>query len=320
MAIVMIIGASGFIGSHLAERFVALGHDVHCVVRPSSDPWRLERVRGKIVLHTLDLLDRPSVAECMAGVRPEIIFHLAAETRRPAEFGLADALESLQDVQALLSVLAATSAIATIRSFVRAASLSEYGTSPTASHEAAQETPENAYAAAMLAGTRYGTMLQPRLPFPLVSARLALVYGPRQSLTFLIPRMIESCLKMEKIVVSRPDDRRDLLYVGDAVDALSILGLRPPANTPIVNVGTGVAPTMRTVARLVVEATGVDPSLVSFANSTSESQVLLSSPALARRLLGWQAETGLSAGIAQTVGSFPGRARQQDERLLGSVY
>ena len=77
-----------------------------------------------------------------------------------------------------------------------------------------------AYGAGVVAATHLTAALQPRLPFRISTARLALVYGPAQSTDYLIPYLIQRCLDGLPSVVRRPDDRRDLIHVDDVVDGL----------------------------------------------------------------------------------------------------
>jgi nucleoside-diphosphate-sugar epimerase len=71
----------------------------------------------------------------------------------------------------------------------------------------------------------------------------------------------------------------------------------------VINISTGIAPSMREVARLVVNLTDADPTLVRYSKSAPASGAphLCCSPELAGRLLGWRAETALANGLARTV-------------------
>ena len=137
--------------------------------------------------------------------------------------------------------------------------------------------------------------LQARLPFPVITARLSLVYGPDQSDEFFIPSMIKQCLTGRASVVQNPHARRDLIYVDDAVDALQTIAESNLPGGTIVNIASGEAPTMAEVAHCILNATGGDPQLVSFKSQDRTNDVdLVPSPLLAKELLGWSTRTGLS--------------------------
>lgn len=308
MARILITGGAGFIGSHLVAAGVAAGHEVHAVLRPGSDERRLRGVVDRITRHAIDLREEGRVRLCVASVQPERIYHLAASPRRPEAADLGDARAWVEDdLGSLIRLLAAAAeARHPPRSFVRTGSLAEYGAAPAPYREDRRETPLGIYGAGMVAATHLCATLQRRLPFPVVTARLALTYGPAQSTDYLLPLLIRRCLAGEETRIRHPLDRRDLIHVDDVVDALLRIGAVPLPEGAIVNVATGTAPTMRRVAGLVTRATGTSPDLVTFGEgeSSSGTRDLRGSTARARRMLGWSARIPLSEGIARTVAWF----------------
>ena len=185
-------------------------------------------------------------------------------------------------------------------------SLAEYGNGPTPARESQREQPLSAYATAMVAGAHFARMLQPTLPFAVLTARLALTYGEGQSDTFLIPRLVQRCLAGIACEVRHPSRRRDLIHVDDVVDGLRTLARSDLPGGSIVNLCSGIAPTMGSVAERIADLTGADPALVRFgddAESDTEISTVLGSPDLALALTGWRARTALEEGLARTVTS-----------------
>ena len=306
MADILITGGAGFIGSQLARRFAERGDKVHIITRPTSALDRLDGLaQGSLIAHPLDLSDKISVAACLKSVNPRHVFHLASMTRPPQganPFDVSRAFE--QDVLNLLFFIEALSELPQPpASFVRAGTLAEYGAAPVPYREDVREQPLTAYGASMVSGTHHLSALKKHIPFPFVSARLALIYGPRQSTQFLIPLMIERCLARAPITIRNPNERRDLLYIDDVVDGLARLSDAMPLEAEIINLCTGEAPTMCEVAAFVVEATGADPALIQSGNAPVEggASYLLGSPDRAQSILEWRAETTLRQGIQKTV-------------------
>lgn len=315
MARVLITGGAGFIGSHLALRCLNRGDSVHVIVRPGSSLDRLQKFEDRLTVHWFDVGDNNLLSHCFAEAKPQQVYHLAVRTGWKDETRLAVAFGSVKrDLVNLLTLLAtADQARPAPQVVMRAGSLAEYGPGSTPFLESQREMPITAYAAALVAGTHYSQMLQPRLSFPVITGRLALVYGPGQSEDFLLPMLIRRCLAGQPSTLWRPDDRRDLLHIDDAIDALLRLGEAPPPGVGIVNIATGFAPTMREMAALVVRATGADNSLIEFSKSRSAKGVvdLRGSTVLLRDLMGWQAIIPLPEGIDRTVAWYRDRQAAQ---------
>lgn len=314
MARVLITGGAGFIGSHLALRCLENGDSVHAIVRPETSLDRLRGFEDRLTLYRFDAGDKDCLASCFAEAKPQQVFHCATRTRWNDETDFADAFGSVeQDLVNLLALLAAAeTARPAPQVMIRVGSLAEYGPGPAPFSESQREMPINAYAAGLVAGTHYAQMLQPRLSFPVVTARLALVYGPHQSEDFLVPSLIRRCLAGQPTTLRRPNDRRDLIYIDDAVDALVRLGTAPPPAVGIVNVATGIAPTMGEVAATIVDLTGAEGTMIKSGSGETGGRGVVDlrgSPALLRDLMGWQARISLSDGLKTTVAWY--REQQQ---------
>ncbi|ARS27247.1 NAD-dependent epimerase/dehydratase family protein [Sphingomonas sp. KC8] len=301
----LITGAAGFIGSHLARRCLDDGDVVDVLLRPHTETWRLRDLSGRIRIHRLDLRDRSALAQCLAAARPDRLFHLAWDVNHRATPISGTARDhSLQDVFNLLALLEA-SAESRHRPgiIVRAGSIAEYGAAAPPCHEHQHERPQSPYAAALVAATRQSEMLAPLLPFRLVTGRLALIHGRDQSEAFLIPSLLRHCIDSRPIHLRRPDDRRDLVHVSDAVEALCRLSEQSAAGPAIVNIASGQAPTVADVAALAVAVTGADPALISRGDAGEPTSVCASG-ALAQSTIGWAPRIGLREGMADTVAAM----------------
>ena len=75
---VMITGATGFVGAHLAHRLLHDGYDVHLLVREDYAPWRIESVGSEMHLHVVNLGNRETLTIVVSKIQPDWIFDLAA--------------------------------------------------------------------------------------------------------------------------------------------------------------------------------------------------------------------------------------------------
>lgn len=85
---VLITGITGMVGSHLADYILAEhpGVEVHGMLRWRSPLDNIQHLQGKVSLHYGDLRDLMSLAAIMKTVKPERIFHLAAQSYVPSSF------------------------------------------------------------------------------------------------------------------------------------------------------------------------------------------------------------------------------------------
>lgn len=305
MARVLVTGGAGFIGSHLVRRLLAQGDAVHILARPTSSLDRISSGVAKAELHLVDSTNGAALERVIGKIRPEIVFHLAANTRRTPVADLSDVQNSIQtDIGLLVRLLAACSTLPTpLKTFVRAGTLAEYGAAKPPFDEARLAAPLNTYGAAMLAGTQYLQMLQNRLDFPAVTGRLALTYGAGQSADFLIPSMIAKCKAGAEIYLNHPEDTRDLIYVDDVVSGLLALSRSPQVVGEVLNIATGQVQKMRDVAARIMRATGADSRLLKIGTSGQSSGMpdFRTSTIKAGELLNWRAETPFPRGLEKTI-------------------
>lgn len=303
MTRVLITGATGFIGSHLARACLARGDEVSIVARPQSSLARLADVSTQITVHRLTLTDTAKLRDCLTDTCPEVIFHAGAQTRFTEDKDLTDLSDSVNaNLNGLIALLSAAATSAQPpRAFVRTGSIAEYGDIETPYIETAREAPRNAYGASVLAGTLFMAMAGPRLPFQAVTARLALTYGPDQSRDFLIPHLIDSFLNGRPITIQRPHDRRDLIHIDDVTRGLLMIAENPKAVGPVVNLCTGQAETMRYVTQTLAVLMDADHDLLSYSDISDPAVVLAGNPTRIHAALGWSPKTPLYEGLERTV-------------------
>ena len=82
----LITGITGFAGSHMAELLLKEGHEVFGIIRWRSRSEHVTHLNGRLHLIEADLLDLKSLQDVMLSVRPDYIFHLAAQSFVPASW------------------------------------------------------------------------------------------------------------------------------------------------------------------------------------------------------------------------------------------
>src|SRR3990172_13100574 len=82
----LVTGVTGFAGSHMAELLLAEGYDVFGIVRWRSRSEHIDHLNGRLHLVEADLLDLRSLQDVMLSIRPDYVFHLAAQSFVPASW------------------------------------------------------------------------------------------------------------------------------------------------------------------------------------------------------------------------------------------
>src|SRR6185436_838542 len=214
---VLVTGADGFIGSHLAEALVRAGANVRacCLYNSNGSRGWLDGsdVDSSIEAVLGDLRDARFVEEACRGV--DVVFHLAALIAIPYSY---QAPESFIDtnVKGTPNVLEAVRR-AGCRRLIHTSTSEVYGTPATLpileTHALQGQSP---YSASKIAADKLCEAYHRSFGVPVVTLRPFNTSGPRQSTRAVLPTIIVQLLAGKtEIVLGRLDPRRDLTFVSD---------------------------------------------------------------------------------------------------------
>jgi len=128
----LVTGATGFVGACLVRKLASLGCEVHALVRPGADRWRLEGLAGKLHWHVSDLTDSERLGEIVSSVAPTAIYHFATHGAYPHQTDADQII--LTGVFGTWNLLKACAAV-DYKLFVNIGSSSEYGNKEFAMRE-----------------------------------------------------------------------------------------------------------------------------------------------------------------------------------------
>jgi UDP-glucose 4-epimerase len=242
MAICLVTGGAGFIGSHLVDELLERGEQVRVLDNFSTgDRGNLEAVLDRIELIEGDITDLETVHRAMRGC--ELVFHQAALASVPRS--VANPLATHRAcVDGTLHVLLAARK-AGVRRVVYAASSSAYGNSERLPKSEPDPTaPLSPYAVAKLAGEHYCAAFSEVYRLETVRLRYFNVFGPRQSpsspYAAVIPLFIQALSSGKRPTIHGDGKQsRDFTYVADVVQANLLAAEAPNVSGRVFNVACG---------------------------------------------------------------------------------
>lgn len=251
---VLITGAGGFVGSHLAEGFRRLGYAVTAFDRifDEATSARLHDcrcVQGLVSRSALDAL----------ATHFDLVVHAAALTSSPASAGLTEAAHIRANLDPLLDVLDFAQRTA-VPEFVFVSSSGVFASSDSGDLllETTSPTSQSAYAVAKRTGEEI-VAAAARPDKRTLSVRLGYIYGlhersrPTRVDVSLVRQWADSVARSEPIVVRTPDARRDWTFAGDLAAAIDG-ALR--LDVPLLHLGSGEIVTDLELAQTLVAAAG----------------------------------------------------------------
>jgi UDP-glucose 4-epimerase len=307
----LVSGGAGFIGSHLVEALVGMGHEVRVLDDFSTGSRaNLAAVEKKVEVIAGSITDPSTVARAVANV--EWLFHLAAlpSVQRSVEAPL-----PTHEICATGTLLLLDGARkAGVRRVVYAASSSAYGDCPgTIRKEVEPVSPMSPYAVAKLTGEYYCRCFTRVYGLETASLRFFNIFGPRQNpdspYSGVIPIFI-SAMSAGKSPQVHGDglQSRDFTYVDNAVQAVIKAASAKAAVGKVYNIGNGGNTSLLDLIRLLnellavkIQPTHVEPRM----GDVRFSQADIS---LARADLGYDPQISLKEGLRRTIDAIRARS------------
>lgn len=323
---VLVTGACGFIGSHLAERLVEEGCKVRAFVFYNSfNSWGwLDEADGKklreMEVFPGDLRDPNGVKESMKGI--DAVFHLGALIGIPFSYHSPDSYVDT-NVKGTLNVLQAARSCG-VKRVITTSTSEVYGTAKYVpideSHPLQGQSP---YSATKIAADKIAESFNLSFGLPVIIARPFNTYGPRQSARAVIPTVISQAKSGSGMIkLGSLFPTRDMNYVADTCEGFVKLSECDEAVGKAVNICSG---TEISIGGLAKEILGIMHSRKRIATDNtrvrpakSEVERLVGDNTLLSSLTGWEPRYTLAKGLSETIKWFS--VKDNLKRYKSGIY
>jgi UDP-glucose 4-epimerase len=307
MALCLVTGGAGFIGSSLARALLARGERVRIIDNFSSGRREnLADIAGRIELVEADILDRAALARALDGV--EVVFHEAAIPSVPKS--MAEPVENhAANATGTLEVLEQARRAGGVRRVVYAASSAAYGDEPTLPKvETMPPAPISPYGASKLAGEYYCQVYARAYGLETVCLRYFNVFGPRQDpkseYAAVIPKFITAALGgAQPRIFGDGTQSRDFCFIDNIVEAnfKAAFGEGKEMSGGVFNIACGTKADLNQVVSLIGDILGRKIEARYEPERAGDIKHSYADIAAARRALGYTAGVSFAEGLRRTV-------------------
>lgn len=280
---ILLTGATGYLGSNLAEAFIKQGYKVIILKRQSSEVKRIEHLMASIKSYNLDGISLETVFE---DNKIDYIVHTAASYGRKGE-----SLSNIYNSNFFFPVLLLENAI-------------KYGVENFINTDTALPATLNTYA---FSKKQFADLLQlNKASVNTLNIELEYFYGPGDDIskfvTFIIKKMLDSSPSIE---LSEGTQLRDFIYIKDVVKAYTVLlkACRHLTGFNTVSLGSGKVLPLRTIIEKIKQLTNNTSISLNFGSiPMREGEVILSqADTTFLQNLGWKPDYGLEEGLIETI-------------------
>jgi UDP-glucose 4-epimerase len=306
MTKIIVTGAAGFIGSHLAETLLRQGEEVIGIDEFNDyyDPtFKRKNVANLQVFPNFSLIEGDiQFLDWQALLKDvEVIYHQAAQAGVRASWGKGFRAYTERNINATQVLLEAAKDANNLKSLVYASTSSIYGDAETLpTHEGIAPRPVSPYGITKLAAERLCGLYHKNFGVPFVSLRYFTVYGPRQRPDMAFHKFFKAVLQDEAIpVYGDGQQTRDFTFVSDAVAANLAAATVPQAVGEIFNIGGGSRVVLAEVLDTMAEIVGKPIKRNHIEKAMGDARHTAADVSKAREILKYQPQVSLREGLTQ---------------------
>jgi len=301
---ILITGGAGFIGSHIQDKFIALGHDVTVIDNLSTG--KREYVNPDATFVEGDITDFDTVKSVVSAGKFDVIDHHAAQVNVRSSFD-DPVYDCHVNVIGTLNILKNMTEFSVPRIIFSSTGGAIYGSPEKIPvDESTPTNPESPYAISKQACENYIKNLADLYGIKFVILRYANVYGPRQIaqgeagvVAIFTERLLAGKAPM---IFGTGDNTRDYVFVTDVV-AANVAALEN-GDCGIFNIGRTVETSVHEVYDAISAAFGDRAVKAEYGPAVPEVDRITLETSRAREILNWKPTIDFADGVKMTVKSF----------------
>jgi len=301
--VVLVTGGTGFVGTNLCAALVSAGALVHAIHKNESTP--IKQI-ANVSYHTLNVNDLEKLANFLKTIKPNYIFHLAADIDRKRD--VEQFRESTTtNLIGLLNILQTIVSLGYRMPLILAGTAEEYGDRPVPFREDVQEKPVSPYSFSKVASTYLARTFYSAYSLPIVILRPTIAYGPNQKGDMFIPSLIRALSSGNEFKMTKGEQTRDFIFIDDLIEAYLLAGLSAEKLAgETINIGYGHPHKLKEVAKKIGELMGKPDKIMYGASPYRIGEVMqyFVDNSKAKRMLGWKPRTDLEKGLGITMANL----------------
>lgn len=302
--VILVTGASGFIGKHLIQKLLKYSYKIICLDLVFDNNF-VSEFDGKLEMITGNLMDISFIMTIIQKHSPDYVFHLAGlknRTNSLPEFKSSNDINYLVTLKLFETLLECQN----LKLVTILGTIEEYGSANSPFNEETQELPNSAYGLSKLSATKLALIFHHQFNLPVVIMRPSIAYGPGQGEEMFIPALVKTLIGKNAFKMTEGKQLRDFIYIDDLTDALIKVINNNKIKGQVLNIASGTSVRIKDIALQIAEITNSVEFLklgeIPYRGSEIMNYTVNISKALS--LLQWYPKTNLNSGLGKTISYY----------------
>lgn len=284
---ILVVGGNGYLGSFLVK---ALKNENTQVFIISNN---CEETDTSFVT---DITNFEETYKVIQKIKPDVVYHLAASISRNRDFSIYEKMATV-NIQGTLNVLKSIENIDA--HFIFTSTSEVYGNNNSPFHESQVPKPVSPYSLTKISAELSIQTYCNQYNKKFTNLRVFNFYGEHMPESFFIPQMIKSLKRGEDFNMTKGEQIRDFLYVGDVVDALVLTAKTTASYGETMNVCSGKGTQLRELAEAVNKTMNTEAKIVLGAIPYRDSEVweMIGDQSKIKKITNFKPKTSIEEGI-----------------------